>query len=72
MAEETHTYHHYDPSQPQVDLEVNQTTRGLTWSVAVKGCSTVEQALSLYSEAVTGLSDLLEPESEDDAETEES
>lgn len=55
----THVYNHYDPRKPELDVEINQTTRGMTWAVGVKGASSPEEALSLLRETASGLSELM-------------
>lgn len=56
---EQHVYQHYDPREPEMNLEVNYTTRGLTWKVEIKGAVSPEQALELYERTASGLGDLL-------------
>jgi hypothetical protein len=59
MPEEKHVYNHYDPRSPEIDVEINQTTRGMTYKVEVKGASSPEEALALIRETAIGLSEML-------------
>lgn len=63
--EESHEYHHYDPREPEVELEVSHTTRGPTWKVNIKGAKTPEEAVELYRRTASGLADLMEEKDED-------
>lgn len=62
MSEETHVYNHYDPREPEIDLSVNQTTRGMTWGIEIKGATTPEQAVELFKTTAGQLGDLLKAE----------
>lgn len=64
LGKQTHVYNHYDAVTPTVSIEVNQTTRGVTWTVKVSQANSPAQALELFDKANAGLAERL-PKQED-------
>lgn len=44
---ESHIYHHNDPSQPSISTSAERNTKGYNFSFGVSGCRTVAEAMEI-------------------------
>ena len=66
MSDEVHHYHHHDPSDPTMTVEISRTTRGVTYDLKVQGCTTKKDLDDKVGEALnvikTRIKDLPDPD----------
>jgi hypothetical protein len=49
--EEQHIYHHLDDDGPRINVKVEKNTKGSNYEATITGAKTVEDALSLLTDA---------------------
>ena len=53
--EEQHVYYHNDSDGPRVSVKAEKNSKGFNFEAHVQGCKTVDEAMSLLTEATEKL-----------------
>ena len=48
----THTYHHYDPTPPKVNVKIEKNSRGTIYEATVIGATSVDEAMMMLQDVV--------------------
>lgn len=57
MNNESHVYHHNDPTPVSFDVEVARNTKGFNWTIKVRDCQDKDQLFELLEYITSQLSE---------------